>query len=438
MVKKSRFPGIFFGWWIVLASGILTLWGNGFGNFGFAPLFKPIASELGFSRAATSVAPSVAQVERGFLSPISGWISDRFGPRGMVLVGIVIIGLSLMLMKFVNSLWTFYLVWGVLLGAGANIGLTVPLDKTVTNWFVRKRGRALSIKFIFNASGSILMVPLIAWLISEQGWRNTCFIGGVVMLVMGLPIAWFFIKQNRPEYYGLLPDGVAIEKTEKITQTIDRGIKYAADAQEVEFTLRQAIKTPAFWLVTVAVAGFNMVGSVFVIHGVPFLSDMGIDPVKAAIMVGLMSAGVIPGAFISMFTADRIKKELMRFLVVGAYTIHIIALVVFLLNPILSIAYPLFFIHHFVAGIHGSLTTIIMARYFGRKAFGSIRGISIMCLLPALVASPIYAGWVFDTTGSYITVFLLCGVAVTVSMFAMLLAVPSKPPAHISDIHKIF
>lgn len=257
------------------------------------------------------------------------------------------------------------------------------------------------------------------------------------MLIIGLPLAWFFIKQRRPEYYGLLPDGAAIEERVEVTQTIDMGVKYAADAQEIEFTLRQGMRTPAYWLITLAVAGFNMVGTTFVIHSVPLLTDMGIDPVKAALIIGLVSAAVIPGVFIGMFMADRIKKQHLRFLIGGAYFLHLIALVIFILNPNLGLIYPLFVVHHFAAGIHGSLTSVIMARYFGRKAFGSIRGTSLTFLLPFSVAAPIYAGWIYDTTGSYQIVFLLATVCITLSTIMMSLAFPPKPPAQVTDIHVI-
>ena len=433
-LKKSK---LFFGWWIVLASGILTFWGQGIGNFGFSALFKPIASELGLSMAATSVAAGIGKFEGCFISPVVGWLTDKFGPRWMVLSGVSIIGLSLILMNFVNSLWAFYLVWGVLLGTGANIGLMIPLDKTVADWFVKKRGRALTTKWLFMALAAVLMVPLVAWLVSVQGWRMTCVTAGVVMLIIGLPLAWFFIKQRRPEYYGLLPDGAAIEEMAEVTQTIDRGVEYAAEVQEIEFTLRQGMRTPAYWLLTLAVAGFNMVGTTFVIHSVPLLTDMGIDPVKAAVMIGLVSAAVIPGTFIGMFMADRIKKQHLRFLISGAYFLHVIGLTVFLLNPTLGLIYPVLIIHHFVAGIHGSLTGVTLARYFGRKAFGSIRGTSLTFLLPFSVAAPIYAGWIYDTTSSYQVVFLLATVCITLSTIMMSLAFPPKSPAQVSDIREI-
>jgi MFS family permease len=340
-------------------------------------------------------------------------------------------------MYFVNSLWAFYLVWGILLGMGANIGFSISLDKTITNWFVKKRGRALSIRQLLFGLAAVLMLPLVAWLISTQGWRMTCVIGGVVTWIIGLPIAWFFIKQHRPEYYGLLPDGATSAEAVDITHMIDRGVKYATEFEEVEFTLRQAMRTPAYWLLVIANASFSVIPQVIIIHAVPFLTDMGLEPVKAAVTIGLISSGVIPGMFISLLMADRIKKQHLRFLIGGAYFLHIIGFSAFLLTRTLVMAYLIFILHHFSAGIMGPFNSVIASRYFGRKAFGSIRGTLMTFMLPVSVTAPIYAGWVYDTTGSYVTVFSLCTVLIVLSTIIILFAAPPKPPAQITDIHKI-
>lgn len=340
-------------------------------------------------------------------------------------------------MYFINSLWAFLLVWGLFIGVGSNVGFYLSIEKAISNWFVRKRGLALSIRWVFMGLAAVLMLPIAAWLISTQGWRMTCVIGGVVMWIIGLPLAWFFIKQHRPEYYGLLPDGATTEETVELTQMIDRGVKYATEADEVEFTLRQAMRTPAYWLLTLSNAGFMAVPPVLVIHGMPFITDMGIEPVRAAVMIGMMSIGVIPGTFISAFIADRIKKRHLKFLIAGTYLLQLFGFAAFLLNQTLAMVYPLFILHHFSAGLFGPLTGVIIARYFGRKAYGSVRGTSMMFMLPASVLAPIYAGWVYDTTGSYINVFIACAVLLTFSTILMAFASPPRPPVRVTDIHEI-
>ena len=176
MIKRRRFPKIFHGWWIVLTGGIVAMWGQGYYTAGIGAFFKPISSELGFSRAATSVAASIGRLGGGFEAPLSGWITDKFGPRWIVLAGVFLTGLSLILMNFIGSLWSYLIVWGVLLGTGVNIATTIPVDKAITSWFVKKRGVAVSVKWVFSGLGGVIVLPLIAWLITTQGWRMTCVI----------------------------------------------------------------------------------------------------------------------------------------------------------------------------------------------------------------------------------------------------------------------
>jgi len=438
LIKKKRAPKIFFGWWTVLTGGFLAFWGHGYHSYGFSALFKPISSELGFGRATTSVAASIGRLEGGFEAPLSGWITDRFGPRWIVIFGIVVMGLSLVLMNFINSLWAFYVVWGVMFGTGFNTAVTLPLDTAISNWFVRKRGLALSIKMVFSGLSGVLVLPLVAWLISTQGWRMTCLIGGLVMVLVGLPLAWFFLKQHRPEYYGLLPDGTSPEEgVADADKMIDRGVEYAAEVQEVEFTIRQAMKTPAYWLLIVVHGVHGLAASAINIHCIPFLTDIGIDPLGAAGMMAIMVGASIPARPISGFLSDRISRNKLRFLLATAYLLQGIGLAIFLLNQTTAMIYIWFVLYGLGMGAAWTLSSPVRARYFGRKAFGSIGGSSMMFLTPIGVAAPIYLGWVYDTTGSYMTGFTLMAALLVAAAVVASFILPPRPPAQVTDIRKI-
>ncbi len=439
MIKRRRFSKIFPGWWIVLTGGILALWGHGYHAYGFSALFKPIASELGFSRAVTSVPASIGRLEGGFEAPLSGWITDRFGPRWIILLGVFLIGLGLILMNYIDSLWAFYVVWGILLGTGINIGLSIPLHTAIANWFVKKRGLASGIQWVMSGlSGVLVMRFIVAPLIITQGWRVTCVIGGVVMLLVGLPLVWFFMKQRRPEYYGLLPDGATTEEeAAEISRIVDRGIEYAAEAEEVEFTLRQALRTRSYWLLMLANACHIMAGPAISLHGIPFLTDIGIDPLQAANILAIMVFASVPFRLIGGLLADRVRIGHMRFVVGGAYLLQAIGFAVFLLNQTIPMIYVWFILYGIGMGAGFGLMFPMRARYFGRKAFGSIGGASTLLMAPAGVAAPIYAGWVYDTTGSYITAFTVIAALLAFSAVIMLFVVPPKPPAQVTDISKI-
>ncbi|MFC1954247.1 MFS transporter [Chloroflexota bacterium] len=416
----------------------MGLWGAGYQVYGISALFKPIASELGFSRAQMSVPSSISRLEGGLESPLAGWITDRFGPRWIIIAGIFIIGLSLILMNYVESLWAVYIVWGVVLGTGFNIASSVPIDTAIANWFVKKRGLALSIKKVFDGLSGVIVLPLIAWLITTQGWRMTCVIGGLVMWLINLPLVWFFVKQRRPEYYGLLPDGATVEEEMAETnQMVDKGVKYAAEVEEVEFTLRQAMRTSAYWLLIITQAAHGLAGPALNIHAIPFLTDIGMDQVKAAGMMAVMVGASIPSRLIGGYLADRVNKNRLRILLGGTYLLQGIGFAVFLLNQTVPMIYVWFIFYGIGMGGGFVLASMLRARYFGRKAFGSIQGSSSAFMTPVGVIAPVYTGWIFDTTGNYISAFMVVAGLLILSGIITSFIISPKPPAKITGVREI-
>jgi OFA family oxalate/formate antiporter-like MFS transporter len=435
--KKKRIPNIYFGWWTAIAGGVVSLWAAGYQIYGISALFKPISMELGFNRTATSVAASIGRFEGGFEAPLAGWITDKYGPKWIIFFGVFLLSISLILMNYVDSLWTFYLVWGVLLGTGHNMGSSVPFETAITNWFVKKRGTALSIKWFLSGFSGVLVLPLIAWLITIYGWRTTCVIGGIVMAFIGFPLALLCVKQRRPEYYGLLPDGAKVSESGHGEQMIDRGVRYAAEIQEVEFTLRQAMRTPAYWLNIMVQSLFWLVGGAMSIHSIPFLTDIGIDSVKAAGMMALMVAASIPARFLGGFLGDHLHRKNLRFIMAGMCLFQSISIALFLYHQSIVVIYVWFILFGLGQGVAITINPLTTARYFGRKAFGSVRGSSIIFQTPVSIMAPIYAGWVFDTTGNYMNAFTTFTVLLVISGILACFMFPPKAPSEITSIHKI-
>jgi len=308
----------------------------------------------------------------------------------------------------------------------------------ITNWFVRKRGVALSIQNVMYGLSGVAVMPLIAWLIISQGWRMTCLIGGIVMWLVGLPVVWFFLKQHRPEYYGLLPDGATVgEEAVDESQMIERGIEYAAEVEEVEFTARQTFKTPAFWMMITANAVHGLVGPAMSIHCIPFLTDMGINPLKAAGTMALYIGASVPARFLGGLIADHVSKGHLRFIKGGAYLLQSVGIAIFLLYQTEAMIYVWFICYGVGMGIAMPITGLMRARYFGRKAFGSVQGISQALTTPIGIAAPIYVGWTYDTTGSYLSAFTILAIAIGISGVLSFFILPPKPPAKITDIRHI-
>jgi MFS family permease len=226
MATIQHQPKVFFGWWTVLVTGITSGLGIGFYFYGISALLKPIALELGLSRAAASGAAGMGTMVGSLLAPFLGLIVDKFGPKLAILVGVLITVVGLMLMGIVTSVLGFYLVWGLLLGIGVNLGLTIAIDKALANWFVKKIGLAMGSKFALIGLVGAMALPCVSWLVMKAGWRNTCLTWAAILLV-GIPFVMAFVRNQKPEYYGMLPDG------EKLLADIERRLRLRFTARRV-------------------------------------------------------------------------------------------------------------------------------------------------------------------------------------------------------------
>ena len=230
---------IFYGWWVVLATSVIHLWGAGTFYYSFTAFFNPIVEEFGWSYAATSFAASIRSVEAGIASPLVGFASDRFGARRLLLMGSVLTGLGFILLSQIHTLWSFYLLF-VFLSIGSSLLFPVPGWTAVANWVEKKRGTALVI-----LSGAIGlgggMIYLANMLINLYGWRMTLVYTGIGAWVIGIPLS--LVVRHRPEPYGLVPDG---EEPVKYDQ--DSGQERMKGTEE-GFTLGEAWRTRALcWI----------------------------------------------------------------------------------------------------------------------------------------------------------------------------------------------
>ncbi|OGO20447.1 MAG: hypothetical protein A2Z15_01755 [Chloroflexi bacterium RBG_16_50_11] len=405
--KKSLKPHLFTGWWSVLFIGIVSGLGHGFNTYGISVFFKPIAAELELNRAYTSLAAGMGRLEGGITAPLVGWLSDKFGPRWIVIIGIALAGTGMILMSFITTAWHYYVAWGALIGLGLNIGLTVACDKMINDWFIKRRGLAQGIKFALISVFGIVVLQAITWLNDVKDWRFTCLVWGLILLAC-LPLAYIFIKPQRPENYGLLPDGADIGPgTEKgRDEMIEKGVSYASSLQETEYTFKQALKTGTYWLLIVGFTVHNFIAGGFNVHVFPFLTDIGISEALASGMMGMMIFFTIPSRFFGGIIADRVPKRHLQLLLVVAFLLQVIGISTYLLSRSMASVYILLACHGLSSGAVTPVIVLVIGRYFGRKAFGAILGTMIAFLAPMGLLSPVFYGWVFDSFLSYDTAFV--------------------------------
>lgn len=420
--RKRSNPRIFIGWWSILFIGVISGLGHGFNSYGISVFFKDIATELELNRAFTAMAAGIGRLEGGVTAPLTGWLSDKFGPRWIVIIGIAITASGLIFMNFISEVWQYYLAWGGLIGFGLNIGLTVAVDKSINDWFMRRRGLAQGIKFALISVFGIVVLQVITPLVLTQGWRFTCLLWGIIMFA-SLPLAYWLVKPQRPEYYGLLPDGAGVNPViQKDRDTVnERAAGNLSGLAETEYTFQQAMKTSTFWLLIIGFTVHNILAAGLNVHFIPFLTDFGIAPAVASGMMGMMVFFTIPSRFFGGIITDRLPKSRLHFLLIVAFLLQVIGIGSYLTFRNLPAVYVLLACHGLSAGAVTPIILLILGRYFGRKAFGSILGAMLAFIAPLGMISPVYYGWVFDTTGSYdlafITAIVLASGAVITTFF---------------------
>lgn len=293
----------------------------------------------------------------------------------------------------------------------------------------------MGIKFGIIGIGSIVAVPVVSWLASFNGWRGTCLIWSLIMLAC-IPLVFLVVKSKRPEYYGLLPDGTQSGDLSGSSEDtlIQQGNKYASDIQEGDFTFKQAVKTRSFWFIGTAYALFTFVSGGFILHVHPLMTDIGLSEAAASSMMSLMVFFTLPARFLGGVVADRVQKRHLRFLLLGISVIMLMGLGSFIVAPTGSRVLFLLVPYGLSSGAVTPLVILILGRYFGRRAFGSIFGSSMLFVAIPQLISPVFTGWVFDTTGSYNNALQVYTILITISTLIIGFALPPRTPKPIADI----
>ncbi len=360
------------------------------------------------------------------IAPFVGYFIDRFGPRYVMLWGILLTGLGFVFLSRVNSLWQFYAAF-TLITLGLSFGSFMVVTTSVANWFVAKRGRALAMMSAGSALGGLLL-PLIVWLIAATDWRTGLLVVGIGFWIVGIPVA--MVMRSRPEDYGYLPDGEQPRRTALQGGSgagpadttghveLERENRPAdIAAEEASFTLRAAMRTRTFWQLALAMGVGHLVMSAS-IHQIPAMSSFGISRGTAGVvMMGVSLIGLI-GRLGGGFLGDVVDK---RQVIAAALLCQFIGTVVFALVEDRTYLLPVFVVFWGI-GFGGSIPVrfALLADYFGRRHFGSIMGVMMTVTTLFSVGGPVFVGWMFDVRANYQEPYLLLSGTLLVSIPLML------------------
>lgn len=412
---------IFYGWRMVGAAVGLQFLQAGLVTQAFGAYLAVLADEQGWSKTALSGAAALQQMEVALLGPVLGWLIDRFGPKIFVRAGVVVFGTGLCLLSQVQTLAAFYGAF-IVIALGSSLCGFFPLNVALIHWFERKRARALSAMSFGLAFGGI-MVPLVASSLTTFGWRSTALASGMLAIIAGLPLA--LVIRNSPHEHGEVPDGIHEE--------ISPGTTSEAHVAETtrDFTAREALRTQAFWLISLGHGFALFVVHAVSVHAITHLKEgLGYSVAQASLVISLVTFCQIGGVLLGWAIGDRYKKRLIAAACMLAHALGLLLLTYAGSLPASLPAVIAFAVLHGTAwGLRGPFMQAMRADYFGRSAIGMILGLSFMIIVVGQVGGPIIPGIFADITGDYRLGFTIIAVLAGLGSGFFLLARKPKRPS---------
>ena len=382
-----------------MANAVIMGYSSGITTYGATVFFNPVSSALNISRTVTSIAIAMTRAESTVLALLIGYLVDRFGPRGPIIFGMTLMGSGLILFGlYANSLLLFVLTWTFMVAMGTAIGGFAPNWATINNWFVRKKGRAMGIGMASQSMGGVILAPILAFIIFQWGWQTAAVVAGIGVVVLVLPM--ITIIRTRPSDVGLQPDGDPEE--DALAPPLNPfGIEAPGPVASsrmtatVNFSIRQATKTPALWTLMGAYGLRQMGQGGIMLHLSPLLQDLfDFSPLQAGGLVGAMAFMGVIGAIVAGLIGDHYPKRRVMATIVG---IEAVALSMLLLGST-GLVYLFIVAYGFGQGAH-ALNRAILGEYFGNSHYARLWGMIGMASTPLAVAGPIYAGWLSESQG---------------------------------------
>lgn len=404
---------IFYGWRMVGAASGIQFIQAGLLQQAFGAYVAVLTDERGWSKTALSGAAALQSVEAALLGPALGWIVDRFGAQVMIRAGILMFGLGFLLLSQIDSLGMFYAAI-VVMAIGTSLSGFFPLTVAIIQWFEKKRARALATMGLGLAIGGIF-VPVVAWSIQTFGWRVTAFCSGVLAIAIGMPLAGMI--RRRPEDYGETVDGLPPQAAPDVSASGE-----PLDARE--FTVREALRTSAFWLISLGHGVALLVVTAVNVHAINHMkSGLGYSIEQASLVITLMTVSQVVGVMLGWTIGDRAEKRMLAAVCMLMHAVGLLMLTYAQGWPLLAA----FAVLHGVAwGLRGPLMQAIRADYFGRRSIGMILGLSTALIAIGQVGGPMVAGVTADMTGDYRVGFTM--LAIIVGLGSALFVFAKRPP----------
>lgn len=414
----SRFP-FYYGWVIVGVSLLCTGFWMGILTT-FSVFFVALIEDFGWSRGGAAGVQSCALLTYTVMAPFVGGLIDRFGPKRVILPGILFLCGALALCATIRNLAQFYLFYGIGVAIGFTFISIVTVSAILSHWFEKKRGLASGLAVSGMGLGTFVLVPLIQYFITRWGWRMSYLVMAGLVFIVLVPVGALFLR-HKPAEFGLTVDGPVSGKVKKKAMAVVDPAWASTD-----WTLAKVLRTGRFWALLLFC--FTVILGVYVmlIHSVRFLVDRGFPKMTAAYIFSLVGIVSLVFRIFWGWLSDRIGRELT--FTIGAVFIAFGAFSLMLLEASgrawLAYLYATFF------GMGWAVTApmfmAVAADLFQGKRFGSIYGVLEAAIGTGSATGAWVAGFIFDITGSYRPAFILSIVASLLSCVFVWMAAPRK------------
>lgn len=408
-----RLP-FFYGWAVLAVASLGVFLTGPAQTYGVSVFIEPMLQELGWGRSLFSAMYSAASIVAGLSMLVFGRYFDRIGARVAVTALAVLYGIACFGMSIVADPLGLAVGFTALRIFGqASLGLACSTLAAL--WFVRLRGRATSITVLGMALSNAVFPPALQFLISENGWRATwMFVGVLIWIALIAPAA--IILRDRPESVGLEPDG-------RPRSAAKDG---AAARVEHEWTVRQAVRSPTFWLLLVATIAPGTVMTGLVFHQVSLFATRDLSAELAATSLSVYAVAFAATTFVVGGILDRAPA---RGVLIGGLLLLPLTVLWLMLTttPYQALVYGALL--GIVLGTHATTSTVLWATYYGRRHLGSIRGITQATIVVSAATGPLILSVPYDLTGSYTTgLWLMAALPLLCAASAALAGPPTAPP----------
>jgi OFA family oxalate/formate antiporter-like MFS transporter len=413
---------VYYGYWLVAAAFIAQFVAVGSQNYVIGVFFKPMTDDLGWTRSEFTLSRTLGQLVMAFTGFFIGAYVDRHGGRRLMTAGVTVLAAALLLTSWVQTLWQWLILNGLILTVGAAMVGNLVVNVTLSKWFVEKRGRVVGFAAMGVSFAGIVLPPLMTVIVDAWGWRAAWRVLAIGAAALIYPIS--LMMRRAPEDHGLYPDGKTAAQV-AAGQGRAAAIDYASS-----LTRREALHTASFYLIVLAFSLFALSISVMLLQTIPFMTDAGYSRGVASLMITLTSIPALLTKPIWGYYMDRTPPKRLAALGAAMTGISVMVIVLGVRASLDTLVFAGFFVLGCGWGGLIPLQEVIWASFFGRRFLGAVRSAGLPFSLALSASGPLLVSLYYDSHGNYNGAFLIVAALNLVAAVLMLFVPRPTRPDH--------